>query len=38
MTLFIESSRKCKTIHNDMKRAFLEIRWEGMSKRDYKGA
>lgn len=21
-----------------MKRAFLEIRWEGMSKRDYKGA
>ena len=27
-----------KTIHNDMKRTSLEIRWEGMSTRDHKGA
>ena len=27
-----------KTIHTDMKRTSLEIRWEGMSTRDHKGA
>lgn len=30
--------KEMKTIHNDMKRTSLEIRWEGMSRRDHKEA